>query len=298
MSASEDISILLKMGGVLLENGDVQGSLSAFDAALAIDPASKIALAGKAQSLIGAGRSDEGLRYLEHAARQHRDDPDMWQLLGNAALAEGQGGKAAEAFAFYQRLTGSSSETLLKLAVSHFLALDQKRAIDFVDLALLDDPNNAGARTWKEKLDSIDGRHKMLVEVGRSHCRAGRYQQGADLLKQALGDGDSYEARLYLGKALLALGDVDGSLRELEAASAVKPEDTEGSISLAIACSVSGKMDEAERIYDRVSKRHPTITKPFWARPRSCLAGMTQRRPRRRSAAPSSLPPGIPRHGC
>jgi superkiller protein 3 len=254
---SEDLSILLQMGGVLLDNGDFQGSLAAFDAALAIDPASKIALAGKARSLILAGRSDEGLRYLEHAARQHQDDPDMWQLLGNIALAEGQGGKAAEAFAVCQRLTGSSTETLLKLALSHYLALDLKRATGFVDLALLDDPNNADARTWKNKLGSIDSRHKMLVEVGRSHCRAGRFQQGADLLKQALEAGDSYDARLYLGKALLALGEIEGSLRELEAASVMNPEDPEGSISLAMAYAVSGRLDDAERIYRRVSKRHP-----------------------------------------
>lgn len=257
MTERDELQPLLEMGGVLLEGGDGQGSLAAYDAALALAPTNQQALAGKAQCLLALGRREEAVRYLDHAARHHQDDPALWRLLGVASLAAGQGAKAAESFARLQRLAGASVETYLGLAVSHFYAMDREHALSYVDLALLESPESSEAQAWKENLGRLRDKSSLLIGVGRSHCRAGRYSQGLDLFKQAVELKDTAEARLYLGKALLALGQPDEAGIHLRVALDKDPDNQEALLGMAAVFSLLNQPSEALHLLDQVLAVNP-----------------------------------------
>lgn len=252
MVTTDDLNNLLQMGDVLLQTEDAEGALAAYDAALALEPTNKEALMGKSESLLRLGRAEEASRYLDYAAGHYPDDAAVWQFLGTTALATGNGELGVKAFSNYQRLTGATADNLLSLAVASYFNLGLDRARHFVELALLEEPENHQAKVWQQKLAELRDKPSLLIDVGRAHCRQGRLQQGIELFRQALELNASFPARLYLARALLASGQYEEAIPHLEAALQMEPDNPEAMVDLASAHLFLDKGQQAGELYDRV----------------------------------------------
>ena len=251
-AARDELPAILERGEALLRAEDTDGALAEYDGALALDPKSKVALVGKAEVLLRLDRPEEASRYLNYAARHHPDDPAVWYFLGTTAVAAGQGELAVTAFTNHQRLTGASAESFLNLAVASYFNLDLDRAKNFVELALLEDPQHDAAQSWQQRLEDITDEHSLLVDVGCTRCREGRFEQGLVFFQQALELKDSFPAHLYAGRALLSLDRYAEGISHLQAALEMEPDDIEAMTDLATACLLEGQETQAEQLYDRI----------------------------------------------
>jgi len=257
MAQETNLSDLMEIGASLLREGSAEDALAVYESALALEASNREALLGKVRALMQLDRPDEACRYAEYVARHHPDDPAAQDLLGTAALTAGQGEPAVTAFTKFQRLSGVSAENFLNLTAASFLNLELERAREFNELALLEDPQSQEAGVWQEKLQGIKDTNSLLIEVGRTHCREGRFQQGLDLFRRALGEKDSFPGRLYSGRALLGLGQPGEALAQLQAALAIEPDNQEALFDLAAAYLLSQQRQQAEEVYDRILSADP-----------------------------------------
>ena len=257
MAQETNLSDLMEIGASLLREGSAEDGLAVYESALALEATNREALLGKVRALLQLDRPDEACRYAEYVARHHPDDPAAQNLLGTAALTAGQGQLAVTAFTNLQRLAGVSAENFLNLTAASFLSLDADRAREYNELALLEDPQSQEAGAWQEKLQGIRDRDSLLIEVGRTHCREGRFQQGLDLFRRALEEKDSFPGRLYSGRALLGLGQAGEAVAQLEAALVIEPDNQEAMFDLAAAHLLSQQPQQAGEVYDRILSRDP-----------------------------------------
>ena len=257
MAQETNLSDLMEIGASLLREGSAEDALAVYESALALEASNRDALLGKVRALMQLDRPDEACRYAEYVARHHPDDSAAQDLLGTAALTAGRGQLAVTAFTKLQRLAGVSAENFLNLTAASFLNLELERAREFNELALLEDPQSQEAGAWQEKLGGIKDRDSLLIEVGRTHCREGRFQQGLDLFRRALDGKDSFPGRLYSGRALLGLGQAGEAVAQLKSALAIEPDNQEALFDLAAAYLLSQQPQQAEEVYDRILSRDP-----------------------------------------
>ena len=257
-------------GDALLQLGRPGTALTVFDRALTQDPGDTEALAGKGRSLCALGRLPEGLRHLRRAAEVAGDDAQLWREAGSAALALGDSAAAYDALTRCRELRGADVGLLLDLAVAAFFELDAAGVRDYVESALREDPGSELALAWRERLAAVGDRAALLVDVGRTHCLAGRYERGAELLEQALALPEQttdavtpWAARAALGAARAAQGRLEEALDLLEAVVSVADSDARASgpddatvdearVALAATYAAAGRAADAAALYDRL----------------------------------------------
>lgn len=257
MAQDSNLSDLMEIGASLLREGSAEDGLAVYESALALDATNREALLGKVQALLQLDRPDEACRYAEYVARHHPDDPTAQNLLGTTALTAGRSQLAVTAFTNFQRLAGVSAENFLNLTAASFLNLELDHAREYDELALLEDPQSQEAGAWQEKLEGIKDTNTLLIEVGRTHCREGRFQQGLDLFRRALDEKDSFPGRLYSGRAFLGLGRAGDAVAQLKSALAIEPDNQEVMFDLAAAYLLSQQPQQAEEVYDHILSRDP-----------------------------------------
>jgi len=217
-----DAQRLIERGDSLLAAGEDGAALAAYDAAADLSPGDVAALVRAGTVLLDVGDVRPARRYLERAAANTPDDAGIQWLLGMVALASGDGQTARESLERARARGADGAEIMLDLALAAYLALDREAATGYASGVLVARPDHSEARMWLEKLHALD-EQALLIDVARAHCREGRFEVAIALLTSALESAESYDARLYLGRAYLALGDAEHALPHLEAALALRP---------------------------------------------------------------------------
>ena len=254
--AVQKIQDLLKKADAFIQDGNTMEGIKLYDAILAQSPKDKEALVGKAKAMIRTNRTGEALGYLEYASGSY-DDHVIWNLLGTVALASGKSELAMKAFSNYQRLEGASASTYVNLSIASYLGLDIEKAKQYIELALLEDKGNAEAGYWQQKFESIKNKKEMLIDIGKIHCKEGRYKQGIAVFTEALEIGESSSVHLFLGRAYIATGQLADAILHLDVALKKKPKDLEIMADLATAYYLDSKKKEAELLYDRILELDP-----------------------------------------
>lgn len=244
MTTLADMDTLLEIGGSLLEQGELRDALSAFDQVLASHPGSLPALLGSAVALVQLGAPEQAYRYIDLAIDLSPESVAVWRTATSVALAAGDGPMAKRAAIRRLGIAADGIDGLLDLTLAAMFDLDYPLARDAAAEAARVVPESEAARFWHEKLASISSEQEWLVEVGRAHCRRGRYARGLELFDRALGLGDSYDAHLYAGRALLALGAAKAADAQFHLALDLVPGDTEALAGLGMAA-------ELDRAYGR-----------------------------------------------
>lgn len=245
MTTLADMDTLLEIAGSLLEQGELRDSLSAFDEVLTRQPDSVPALLGSAAALVQLGAPEQAYRYVDLAIGLAPESAAVWRTATSVALAAGDGPMAKRAATRRLEMTADGIEGLLDLAIAAMFDLDYPLARDAAAEAVRVEPQSEVARFWHEKLASIASEQQWLVEVGRAHCRRGRFARGLELFDRALDLGDSYDAHLYAGRALIALGEPEAAMRELGLALELAPQDAEAASDLELARSLEAHAPRA-----------------------------------------------------
>lgn len=227
MTTLADMDTLLEIGGSLLEQGELRESLSAFDQVLTRQPYSLPALLGSAVALVRLGAPEQAYRYVDLAIDTSPENAAVWRTATSVALAAGDGPMAKRAAIRRLEISADGIDGLLDLTLAAMFDLDYPLARDAAAEAARVEPDSEIARFWHEKLASVSSEQQWLVEVGRAHCRRGRYARGLELFDRALGLGESYDAHLYAGRALLILDAPEAANEQFHAALALAPGDTE-----------------------------------------------------------------------
>ena len=91
--------------------------------------------------------------------------------------------------------------------------------------------------------------------------QAGQWQQAAELCRQLLEGSapEPNEARHLLGLSLIEMGDVDGAIRELQAALAARPQDRQVQRNLGLAWRKAGQPARAAEIWSQVPDPTPEL---------------------------------------
>lgn len=235
MTTLADTHALLEIGGSLLEQGELRTALSAFDQVLTHRPDSLSALLGSAIALVQIGAPEQAYRYVDLAIDLAPESAVVWRTATSVALAAGDGPMARHAAVRRLGISADGIDGLLDLTLAAMFDLDYPLSRDAAAEAVRVEPESDAARFWHEKLASISSERQWLVEVGRAHCRRGRYARGLELFDRALDLGDSYDAHLYAGRALLALGAAKAADAQFHAALELVPGDTEALAGLGMA---------------------------------------------------------------
>lgn len=246
---SEEITAaeLIASGDALLAEDRGREAFEAYDRALDLDTGNASVLLRAGMALLQVGAAHEAYLYLEQAQHTAGGDPEIWRLMGVAALTDGQGEIAREALENCRTAGGEvTAETLLDLASAAYWDLDVPGAIGYARQALDLDHASVEAHAWVDKLEGFEDDHTFLVDVARAHCRQGRFGMGAELFVAALEIGDSFEARLYGGRAMLASGKPRNAAALFRAALDMQPNDSEAKQDLATALMIVDDLAEPE----------------------------------------------------
>ena len=247
---NDDLPALLEIAASLARDGDHQRALQVYNDILAESPRNSDALTGKGRSLFALGRYEQAVRFLQRASEGQPSRPGVLRLLGVSALSAGDGEAALASYARLQKLGAEPAENYLNLAKAAYFALDLERARGYVDLSLAENPSLEAARTWEARLNAIPDHPAFLIDVGRAHCRQGRFDKGLALLLQSLSQSDSAAGHLYAGRALLALRRTPEAIEHLQRARQMD-EGAPGVLTdLATAYALTGNADTAMGLYE------------------------------------------------
>ena len=252
-----NIQALLEIAMSLVSDGDPEGALQVYNDILALTPRNGEALIGKGRALMGVGRYDQAVRFLERASESESGRADVWGLLGTAALAAGNGETALGAFKHLQRFGVEPAENYLNMARAAYYSLDLELARDYVDLSTAENPNLKMAKEWESALKGIPNHPAFLVDVGRAHCRTGRFEQGLSLFLTSLKEQETADGHLYAGRAMLALGKAAEAVEHLLRARELDEKNTELLPDLASALALAGNSEQSALIYEEILATKP-----------------------------------------
>jgi tetratricopeptide (TPR) repeat protein len=161
-----------------------------------------------AESFLASGMAESAVRHLLDVSRDHRDEPEVFRLLGRAHLAAGAAQEAADAYVRAAALDPGDPRAHAALAailLEHGLHEDAERECR---LALSADPAHVQA---------------LLVQ-GTLAVQRKRYQEAADILGPlAERRPDFFAASLWLAEALAGLDRLDEALVAYRRAVALDP---------------------------------------------------------------------------
>lgn len=221
-------------------------------------------------SLFADGRHGEAYGAVLDAVQASPGDPRLWDLLGTIALEGDHPWHAYQAYTHRRRLQDDEDAVLSQLAAAYY-AIDVPAARAHAEEAASRFPDNSEARRWGAKMARIADEHDLLIDVGCTLCRQLRYADSLDLFVAAMEIRDTPAARLWLGRAFLALGQAADAAPLLESAASVLQHDPTICVDVAAAYTAGGRADIARAWLEEGARGHPGSAEVHEARARLAL---------------------------
>lgn len=236
-----------ELGTVRMRGGDLDGALSAFEQALAVDGANVAALLGEAEVLVRLGRYEQSIDVARAALAVDESLPTAHALIGEALRMLDHPADSLRAFdraialdPDYAFALGSRGQALLSLGRSQAAFDDLKRADELA-------PDTA----W------------ILVSLSQSLSELERFEESYAVAERAAELSSDATALRVKGAALLALQRYDEGLAVLERGTELHPQDAALRIVLAQALSTAGRFEEAEVAYLTAASLAPENPRPL-----------------------------------
>jgi tetratricopeptide (TPR) repeat protein len=189
------------------------------------------------------GDAAGALKTVEQAVALAPDNFDAQLALGRARYGAGDPAGAAKSFRAAVALRPQDSKARFFLATALEGAGETESALAAYRELLTLQPENA---------DGHLGLGALLIKLGGDSTL-----EGTKELKRAISlNGDLYEARITLGRALVRLGRAEEAVEHLERAAALAPRNPEPHYQLALAYKRLGKPALAERENEIVKQIH------------------------------------------
>ena len=207
------------------------------------------ALRNLARLFSWAGKLEESARLARHALRRLGDDPESYDVLGQAAAARGATAQAIEHYRKALELNPRYADAHANLGIE-LLRLDQfGEALGHLQEAVALDPALAHAQM-----------HLGLALAARGESRAaiGRY-------RKATGISPSYaEAWNNLGAELATVGEASEAARHFREALKIKPNYADAHLNLGLLRASEGRCGEAQAHYREALRIDPENEKGYY----------------------------------
>lgn len=265
------------LGTLLTNDGDTDGAIEQFNAALAIDPDFAPALANLGSALLAKQDLPGAKSALDRVLARNKDD--VYALQGYADLTLAQGGSADEAVKYL--LQASKVRPLppyyINLAGNVMLnAGRQDEAIGYFRQALEVDPGDQLALAMLGALYGIAGKFDEAERVYRAAADFAptnaeiladhvsllrvvqKFDEALEKARVAISrDPDNPRYHALTAKVLMDLARYDEALVELAEAQRLRPDDPEDITTLADILRLQGKTAEAIAAYNKVKAMVP-----------------------------------------
>ena len=273
-AAPPDFDALLAQAMRLHQTGDMIGAIDAYQAALRLDPNRGDARANLGAAYVRLGRFAEAIDQYTQALRVA---PDDLAIQFNLALAYYKAAQFADAVPLLERAvaSGSNPNAVLLLADSLLQQGEEQRVIDLLEPRAASFPDDlAFGYLLGTALVRTGQRDRGQVYMDRIF-KAGESAEARLLMGTALIQTKDYPAavvefkkavelnpqlptaRTMYGRALMAVGDTDAAAREFLRALQVNPNDFDANLQLGALRKRDQQNDEARTYLERAVRLRP-----------------------------------------
>ena len=229
-------------GEVLKAKGHFERALTAFDEAIAQDPADVVAKNGRAEVLKARGEFKDALEVYNEVIRQHPEN--VVAKTGRAELLKAQGAFEDSLAAFDEVIRQHPEHVVAKNGRAELLKVQG----EFKDsLAAY----NEVIRQHPENVFAKNGRAEVLKAEGRFDAALAAFDE---VIRQ---HPENVVAKSGRAGVLKAQGQFDAALTAFDEAIKQHPEDVIAKTGRAEVLKAQGRLDEALAAFDEVIKQHP-----------------------------------------
>ncbi len=210
--------------------------------AAARDPAYLPALLVLARALVEQGETERAAAIAQRLAQSAPEFPQVQHLVGRLALAKGDRAGARAAFEKALSLNGLLVEPLA----------------DLVSLDLQERKPAAARARVEQRLARTPDSGPVLTLAGRTWFATGDASKGEAFLRRAIeADSESLEAYSLLASLYYREGRADDAIAEFDRLAARGQSGDGPQTMAAVILHENGKVDEAQRRYERLIETHP-----------------------------------------
>jgi tetratricopeptide (TPR) repeat protein len=232
---------------------DVAAAIGEFEKLSPAERSDPATLSVLADCYLRTGAPANALRLLEPAVREHRADARLQYQFGMARLRTGDATGALDALERAGKLGRLGDAYLLAGATALELG-EFSRARADLENAVRINPKTPGAWTW-----TAMARDRVSDEEGAKQA----YRSALEL------DPSDFEANLHLGAVLYRERDLDGATRYLERALTIRSNSSLARYAVALVRAAKGQIDQSLRDLEAV-----TSAEPDWLEPHVKLASL------------------------
>ena len=203
---------LILTGQIAEANGDVEDATTAYQRALAVDPASAGATSGLAHLLLQQNKPQEAEPLLRTAIAKHPEDPGLAAQLATALAAQGNDTEAIAALEKLHQLQPANTNATAMLADDYLRTGAPEKAALLLADAVQQSPDNA----------------RLLTDYGQSLIYTKQFAAAIPILERATtADPHNEEAWGGLAFAHSQLHQDSAVLKDLEARQKIAPDTPE-----------------------------------------------------------------------
>jgi tetratricopeptide (TPR) repeat protein len=236
----------LGLAQLQVSRGEFDAALKTAESVLSIDAGNVNARLIQSAALMGQKKFSDSRVMLDSMLKTSPSSPDVLFQLGVVGLAEGKYNEAADSFRRAYQLNPANSRGLMGV----------------VETSMAQNKPDAALSLLQAESDKAPGRVDLLVALGNTAVRAGKfdfavgtYQKALPLLdKNAKGQAEIY---YRIGETYRRKGDLSAAVQALQKARESMPADIGVLSTLALTLDGAGRRPEAQQVYEATLKIQP-----------------------------------------
>jgi tetratricopeptide (TPR) repeat protein len=225
---------------------EYDAALKTAEAILAIDKGNVNARLIESAALMGQRKYGDSRVMLDGMLKTNPASQDVLFQLGVVNLAEHKYKEAEDSFRRAYQLNPANSRGLMGIVETHMAQNQTDEAI----------------RLLQQESEKSPNRVDLLLALGNTAVRAGKYDYGIQTFNRVLGmldKGSKAQGDLYLriGETYRRKGDLNGAIQSLQKAREVLPDNIVVLSTLALVLDIAARRPEARQVYEATLKIDP-----------------------------------------
>jgi tetratricopeptide (TPR) repeat protein len=235
----------LALAVLQVAHGEFDAALKSAEAVLAIDKGNFNARLIESAALVGQKKFNESRVLLDAMLKANPGSSDVLYQLGVINLAENRHKEAEDAFRRSYQLDPANARGLLGI----------------VETDMAQNKSEEALKTLQAESDKAPGRVDLLVLLGNTAVRAGKFDLAIQTFNRVLGQvgkgkgqGDIY---LRIGEVYRRKGDLNAAVQALQKARETLPDNILVLSELALVLDQGARLPEAKQVYEATLKLDP-----------------------------------------
>jgi len=236
----------LALAQLQVTRSEFDAALKTAEALLAIDAGNINARLIQSAALMGQKRFGDSRKLLDTMMKSNPGSPDVLFQLGVVNLAEAKYKEAEDAFRRAYQLNPANSRGLMGV----------------VETQMAENKSDAALATLQQESDKAPARLDLVVAIGNTAVRAGKYDLAIQTFTKALAGVDKNvkaqgDLNLRIGETYRRKGDMAEAVQALQKAREALPQSPVVLSTLALTLDAADRKPEAKQVYEATLKLQP-----------------------------------------